>query len=204
MPNANVVEIDACLNDCIAWCESNTNVEFVKHYQPLLTSARREFDRILKESDAHFVDWKREEIEDKLAWKHLAIELRTTQNSLRSINAVGYPDERVRYWDGEILTAAVTEMIEYLKERASAIENSAEMIEALERRLARAHGENDDEERTYDIYRRHATQRAQIFGAVTSLISKFRGSMRRHLGKHNEEYKSLRWPFAINSDRTVL
>lgn len=204
MPNANVIELEACFEDVLRYCESHADLDFVKYYYPRLVNAWKTYNTAMKESDSKFVEWRHEEEEDRLMWKHLAVELAATQRRLRSLNAVGYPDTKIRYWDEGALAAAVNDMLAYLQERKASIEGSAEMIEKLKQKLSRASAEARDESSVFRQYQRFASNRADALGSLSAHLWDFRGAMRRQLGKTSADYAAIRWPFSLNPDDGVL
>lgn len=204
MAHANVLELETCLDECLAYCGANPAQEFVKFYEPRLEHAKQRWYDSVEVSDAHYLAWQREFRADRVAWKKLGTELAKTQNELRKVNAVGYPDETVRHWDEEILASYVREMIDYLEQRRDVIDLAAERIEALTRVLAAAQGETSDADNALDSYKRHVLFRAEAMGTLVATIGDFRVAMRRTLGKRDEAYKGIRWPMSVMPDEPVL
>lgn len=204
MATANVIELETCLKQAIEYCEQHPEHEFVEYHKPRLALARRKWEQSVRVSDEHYLTWQTEVRDDKTAWRGVANELKKTQKTLRRVNAIGFPTETVLYWDEEILAAAVQEMLGYLEDRRDAIEEAAELIEALERRLSIAQGEVSQADEAFREYNRHVLFRSAALGTLSATIADFRISMRRHLGKTDEEYLSIRWPITVAPDEPVL
>ncbi|RAL23556.1 hypothetical protein DL240_05190 [Lujinxingia litoralis] len=204
MSVANVFELNKCLDDSIRYCEEHSTREHCAIFGPRLRKARRDFNEALKATDRQFTQWRMESRDDKLAWKHLASELRQTQNELARVGAVGYASERVMYWDPNILLAAVAEMVEYLEDRAEQIDFAREYADKLQRQAEKARGESKEEGSAFANYTRFATLRSDAFSEVADTLSGFRQMLRRELGKENADYQSIRWPLTLSPDETVL
>ncbi len=204
MATANVIELETCLKECLDYCRAKTGEEFVDFYLPRLEHAAQKWERSVEMSDKYYLQWQKEFIEDKLAWKHLGAELRATQKMLARLGAEGYDKEIFYHWDEEILTEQVEQMIAYLSERKDVIDEAPAAIQGLQRRLDAATGETSEMDDALHEYNRHVMFRAEAMGTLSNVLSNFRESMRRQLGKKNPEYKSIRWPLTLNPDEPVL
>lgn len=204
MANANVIELETCLEQSLAYCEANAGDDFVKFYQPRLQHAKARWDETVRESDAAYLAWHADFRDDRIRWKKLGQELKATQNMLRKVNAIGYPDATVRHWDEEILTAAVREMLDYLAARTDVLELAAERMETLTRRLDAANNAESDQEHALQKYKRHVLFRAEALLTLNSTIAEFRIAFRRQAGKRSKAYQSIRWPMSIAPDEPVL
>lgn len=204
MATANVVELEACIKDCLAYCEKNSELDFVKYFQPRLQRADRKFRDSVEVSDAQYRAWAQESISDKQAWKALGRQLKATQLYLGRVNAVGYPDKTVLHWDVDLLKAAVSGMLTWLGEHAEDVEDASDHIDQLERLVEIAEKERFQRDDALDDYARHAQFRSEAFGTLGATLGDFRKAMRRTLGKHDEGYRSIRWPFSLAPDRPVL
>lgn len=204
MANANVLELETCLDECIAYCATHQKRDFVEFYEPRLLHAKERWYESVEVSDRHYLDWQREFREDRIAWRKLATEYKATQDALRKLNAVGYPDEIVRYWDEDILTAAVEKLVGYLESRKDVISIADERIEALTRGTASAQGEDTAADAALRQFKLQVLFRAEAMGTMTSAIGDFRVAMRRSLGKKSDEYLSIRWPMTVAPDEPVL
>lgn len=204
MANANVLELETCIEQCIQWCHQNPDHDFVTFYEPRLTQAKARWYETVATSDRHYLEWQREFREDRRAWKKLATELKKTQDALRKVNAVGYPDDVVRHWDEEILAAYVEQLIGYLEARTDVLDLAAERIELLDRHLAAARGDDAETSTAFRAFKSHVLFRAEAMGTMTATIADFRVAMRRTLGKKSEKYKSIRWPMTVAPDEPVL
>lgn len=204
MSYANVLELERCVEACIEYCRSQPEHAFAQHFLPLLEHARRKYHDNFRDTDASFIRWRREAIEDKIVWKELARELKSIQKMLREVNAIGSPQTKVAYWDTEILTASVDEMSGYLRAHVADLPEAEERIEQLQRKLEAARSEDADEHDTLEAFRRMATFRTQALGTLDSTLTDFRNSMRRHLGKHDATYQAIPWPMSLSPDQRVI
>lgn len=204
MAYANVIELETAVAECIAYCDTNPDADFVQTFGPRLRHAAAKFEESVAESDRHFVTWQNGLRTDKLAWKKLGKELRAAQATLARQGAVGYPDERVLHWDPEILTDAVGNMVAYLKERGKAVEGGSDHAERLESLLSSARGEKKDAGSALAEYSRLVLFRAGAMATLASTIGDFRTAMRRTLGKRHPEYAAIRWPMSVAPDVPVL
>ncbi|MBA2661838.1 MAG: hypothetical protein H0U74_06055 [Bradymonadaceae bacterium] len=204
MANANIVELTTCLDDALVYCQKHPEREHVQVMAPRLAKAKRDLLEGIETTDAHFTHWRDEAGSDRLAWKHLANQLATLQRRLASVNAVGYPDQYVMYWDTEPLQAAVVAMVSYLRARTDQISFAQEQIDKLERQLERCEVDDQGTDAALRTYRRYIQLRADGIREAGDNIGAFRRLMRRELGTEHAEYKSIRWPFSIASDDHVL
>jgi len=204
MPNANVIELEACLEDVLKYCDAHPNEAFVQYYHPRVLSSWHTYSSAMSESDAKFIQWRREEEDDRMMWKHVAKELAATQRQLKRINAVGFPSEKLGHWDEEALVDLVNEMLAYLHERRAALEGASKMEEGLKLKLSRAKVEQTQDSQAFREYRRIASTRADALGSLAANLWDFRGALRRQLGKRDETYTAIRWPYSLNPDETVL
>lgn len=204
MATANTIELETCMKQCLAYCEVHPEHEFVAYHMPRLKRADEKYRRIVRESDQKFIQWRREEQQDKLAWKKLGGQARSTQRTLKRVNAVDYPTEKLHHWDEEKLVNLVERLMAFLDARRDSIDEAASLYESLERALDVARDEESDEHSAFDDYSRHASARAAVYGTISNALGNFRESMRRYLGRDHEEYKSIRWPITLMPDQTVL
>lgn len=204
MATANTIELETCMKQCLAYCEANPEHEFVEYHFPRLRRAHVKYENVLRQSDEKFIEWRREEQQDKLAWKRLGATARATQRALKRVNAVDYPSKRLHHWDEERLVALVERLMTFLDQRRDSIEDAGELFEGLERALSAAEGEGGGESESFDVYVRHASARANAFGSYANALGDFRESMRRYLGIEHEDYASIRWPITLSPDQSVL
>ncbi|MFU8802552.1 MAG: hypothetical protein ACNA8W_01970 [Bradymonadaceae bacterium] len=204
MSNANVFELTQCLKDSLEYCENNPQTELCLYFHTRLASAQQEFHEGLKMTDGHFAHWRNEAGDDRLSWKHLAMELSKTQGRLGKVGAIGYPDQKVKYWNPASLELVVREMIAYLKSRSEQIAFASEQVEKLERQLERCFSETQEATDALRTYSRFVQMRSNAINNATNTIASFRQAMRRDLGKEHPAYKSIRWPFAVATDEAVL
>ena len=204
MAHSNVLELETCLDECLAYCATHPKHEFVAFYHPRLQQAKERWVETVEVSDYHYLAWQKEFREDRVAWRKLSTELKKTQDALRRVNAVGYDESTVRHWDEELLTDAVNELLEYLRSRVDVLDIAQERIEALERLLGAAKSEVSDADTALSAFKRHVMFRADAMGAMIATIGDFRVAMRRELGKKSDEYRSIRWPMSVAPDEPVL
>lgn len=204
MGNANVLELETCLEECIAYCAAHPKRDFVPFYAPRLAQAKQRWDESVAVSDHHYLNWQKEFREDRVQWRKLSNEYKQTQTALRRVNAVGYPEATVRYWDEEILADAVRDMVAYLDARRDVLDIAAERAELLTRSLSAAHSDDDIAEAALRQFKLHVLFRAQAMGTMSATIGDFRVAMRRAMGKKSDEYLSIRWPMTVAPDEPVL
>lgn len=204
MANVNFNELQVCLDDCLAYCKKHPERPHVREMEARLIRADQEFKQGIAISDRKFTVWRDEHGDEMLQRKHLANQLASLQRKLASVNAVGFPSQRVMYWDQELLENAVLAMITYLRARVDVISFAQEQIDVLERRLDNCRGEDDDSERALKNYTRHVALRADGMRMATDTIAAMRRTMRRELGKNSADYQSIRWPFDVASDESIL
>ncbi len=204
MSNVNFNELQICLNDCLAYCKKHPEREHVRELGARLVRAEQEFNQGIASSDRKFVQWRNEATDEKLQWKHLANHLASLQRKLGSINAVGYPERRVMYWDTELLENAVQEMVAYLRARVDVIPFAQDEVGNLERRLENCRNEDVDSDRALRAYTRQVSERADGMRMAIDNIGAFRRAMRRELGINHPDYQSIRWPFDVATDERIL
>ncbi len=204
MPNANVIELEACLEDVLKYCDANPNTAFVQYYHPRVLNSWQTYKSAMTESDAKFIQWRREEEDDRMMWKHVARELASVQRQLKRINAVGFPSEKLGHWDEEALADLVNEMLAYLQERRAALEGASKMEDGLKMKLSRAKVEDTADSLAFREYRRIASTRADALGSLSAHLWDFRGALRRQAGKRDPAYTAIRWPYSMNPDDNVL
>lgn len=204
MSYANVFELTKCLDDCLAYCQEHPDREHARFHQPLLEEAKRELDDTTEKAGREFTEWRMENRDDQLAWKHLAGELRSIQDQLESVNAIGFIDQRIRYWNRERLLAAVDAMLTYLREHEEDLDFAADCADKLERRRRKAISEGDEADRALDDYVRFSKMRADGLSNAKDTIANFRKVLRRDLSTRDEDYQSIQWPQQVASDNKVL
>ena len=204
MPNANLIELETSLHDCVKYCETHSDSELGRLYYKRLARTKHQLESSIATSDDYHVKWRTEEREHVIAWKQLAQVLNETKRRLRSINAKGFRPGQVLYWDREILTDEVNAMVEYLKEHQDAFDFSSNTIERIDRLLDTTVSEGGEELRARKDFQRFVDIRREAISEAGSMIGEFRVAMRRVLGKTHPDYQSIFWPYAIASDEGVL
>lgn len=204
MSYANVFELNACLDDSLNYCKSHPERRHCQDFSGLLAAAKANLDKGLKVSDERFSHWRMEDGDGRLAWKHLSKELAAVQNKLRRVNAIGYLDQKVMYWDPEMLVAAVNEMVDYLRERTDDLDFAADAADSMERQLERATSEKAESNQALKEYKRFSQVRSDAMVNTVDTIASFRRAVRRELGQHHADYQAIRWPQAVASDEAVL
>ncbi len=204
MPYANISEVKACLADCLAYCKEHGDVDYCAYYLPQIREVVDDIKEAWTTTDRYFAQWRREAGEDKLSWKNVAKLLREVQGRLQRIDAVGYPDRRVMYWDEEILEAAVREMMDYLSERSDVIDFADDYLNRFDLLLDTAHTEHNQSADALRSYQQHFRARRDTLSNAYHIIAEFRDSMRNHLGKDHPDYQKIRWAWSVSPDETVL
>jgi hypothetical protein len=204
MPYANISEVNACLEDCIAYCEEHQDAEYCVKYGPQLAEARHNISQTWEETDERFNTWRREVGQDKVSWKKLATLLREVQRRLERVDAIGFPDRRVLYWDEPLLEVAARDMIDYLSERQGDIGFAEDYISRMEQLIDVAHTEHGESSDALRSYQRHFRTRRDSLSNAYHVIGAFRDSIRRDLGKDHPDYQSIRWAWSVSPDQRVL
>lgn len=201
---ANVFELTACLDDCIEYCRRYSERKHSQFHGPLLRDAKRELEQTTEKADEEFVEWRMESREDRLAWKHLGRRVSAIQRKLDAVNAIGYVDQNVNYWDPETLLAVVDEMVDYLRARVEDIEFAEDEADKLERLRNKALSEDDESERALDEYIRYSKMRSDGLTTAKDTIANFRKALRRDLTRRDEDYQAIRWPHQVAPDDRVI
>lgn len=204
MPNANLIELETSLKDCLRYCEQQPNSELAKLYYKRLKFVSDQLHQSIKESDQHHARWRTEEREQLVSWKQLAHALRDTQNKLRRIGALGFPEQRIMYWNTDALLRVVAAMDEYLREHADSIEFAIEDADKMQRIISQVNAEAQDEDIALKSFQRFVELRREGIAEAGNMIGEFRQAMRRVLGKRHDDYQNIFWPYAIASDENVL
>lgn len=204
MPYANISETTACLNDCIDFAKEHQELDYCEHHLPLMLDVRAELKEAWDTTDKYFSKWRREAGEDKVSYKNIAKLLQEIQRRLERIDAIGYPDRRVMYWDEELLEQAVAEMVTYLEEHRDNIDFADDYLTRMEQLLDTAHTEHDQSEDALRAYQRFFRSRRDALSNAYHIIGEFRDSIRRNLGKDHPDYQRIRWAWSVSPDQTVL
>ena len=204
MANANMIELETSLAECIRYCEAHPTAEPSRLFKDRLVAAQHNLASNVQNSDTYHVKWRAEELSHLKVWKELSKLINTTKRRLRSINALGVQGRQVMYWDREILKAEAETLKAYLHEHASSIDFAQDTIERIDRFLDAANLEQSNEERALKDFQRFVSMRREAISDAGSVIGEFRVAMRRILGKNDPEYQGIFWPYAIASDSNVL
>lgn len=201
---ANIFELTKCLKDCLEYCREHPDREHAEFHKPLLRDALRELEQSTDRANEEFTEWRMENRDEQLAWKHLAKQLRSVQEQLESVNAIGYFDQKVMYWDRRPLAAAVDKMVAYLRDRTDVIDFADKSADKLERQKRKALSEDDEADQALDEYLRTSKMRANGLVRAKETISGFRKALRRDIGRRSEDYQAIRWPQQVAPDQGVL
>lgn len=204
MPSANTVELETSLRDCVAYCERHPNSTVSEIFREKLVMSQRRYYESIRTSDEQHVKWRTEQREQKLAWKHLAGELRDVQNRLRRMGAIDFPSERILYWDEQLLVAAIARMQSYLTEHQDNLEFATGSLEKFERLLSDTRSEGRDADEALRSFQRFVDLRREAMTQAAAIIGEFRVALRRTVGKKDPEYNAIFWPYAIASSEGVL
>lgn len=204
MSYANVFELTKCLQDCLEYCRQHPDRGHSQFYESLIRNAKEELEQSTDKANQEFTEWRMESRDDKLAWKHLAAKLASIQKQLDAVNAIGFLDQKVMYWNRPNLVAAVDKMILYLRERTDDIEFAADEADALERQKQKAQSEDNEADRALDDYIRFSKLRSDGLTNAKETIANFRKALRRDLTIRSAEYQAIRWPQQVAPDERVL
>lgn len=204
MPNVNVADLRASLKSCVEFCREHEERDYCERHLPRLERALHELRESRRETDEYFAEWRVEQRQERKSWKELAKTLREAQEELDRVNAVGFPDQRIRYWDEELLEETVREMVSYLEQRTDEIEFAADYADRLTRTLDGAVDEDDEQSDALRAYQRRVKKRSDAMGGAAQVIADFRELLRDELGTDDPEYQSLRWPYALSPDEAAM
>ena len=204
MANVNMAELRSALESCVEFCREHDDRDYCQRHKALLEDALEELDESRRETDEYFADWRVEQRQQKKAWKDLAKELRETQKELGRVNAMGYPDERIMYWDEEILEETLEEMIAYLEDHADDYEFAEDQAGTLERKLEFAHDKGEDQKDALRVYQTKVKKRSDAMGGAAQVVRDFRQLLRDQLGEGHDDYESIRWPYGISPDEATF
>lgn len=204
MPSVNVAELRASLKSCLEYCQEHPERGFCERQQPLLERAMEKFEESRAETDHFYAKWRAKWRDEKQAWKALSKTFAQTQRQLDAVNATGYPDQTVRYWDKNELRDVVETLIDYLEGRSEEIDFAADEAGKLERELEAAEDSVKDQEDALRVYNRRVKKRSDARGQAVEAVRDFREVMRDELGVDHEEYQSVRWPYAVSPDEGVI
>lgn len=204
MAYATIAEMEVCLADCVRYCEQNPGSAQCVRFGARLKQVLAEFHATETIADRQFSSWRREEGLDKASWKRVATLLRDVQRELREVDAIGYPDQRVMYWDEELLEAAARQMMDYLRARSADFGFATEYLTRFEQAISAAHGEGQQSGEALRTFHNHVGARREALTNATQLISEVRSFMRKKLGADHPDYRSIRWVWALSPDEPVL
>ena len=204
MANANIIELETCVSDCLRAFQANPDAEFTRIYLEPLLKVQRRWQNSVALSEKHHLRWRAEERDELVSFKHLANALREAQIQLRRIGAIDFPESRVMYWDQELLLSAVAQMREYFEEHREQIEFAGEFLDRFERLQSGALSESRDVGAALKEFQRFVDMRRESLHEVTALLTEIRIGMRRILGKKHPVYTGVRWPYALATDEGVL
>lgn len=204
MSYANVSELRFCLKDCIKFCEEHPEKEYCQVHGPRLEQTLETLMSVILKTDKKWSNFMSERGEDKTAWKKLSKALSAAQGELARVDAIGFPDAKLKYWYEEGLARVAEEMVEYLEARKDTIEFADKHITALETALDSARSEDVESTRSLREYNRYAGSRKDAIADCSHVIGGFRDSIRRDLGQDAPEYNEIRWAQSVSPDKTVL
>lgn len=204
MPYSNVAELRRCLEDCVEFCEEHPTLKACQLYRERLEETLDDLEESIALTDKHYAAWRREWREDKVAWKKLSKVIKEVQRRLDEVDAIGYPNQAVSYWDEERLKERVDDMRIYLKDHKDDIEFAQQYLDKLDRLTGLADDEEEEMEDSYDEYYRFSHFRRRALSQTNQVIGDFREELRTDLGTSNEGYQSIRWAMSVSPDETVL
>lgn len=204
MTYSSIAEIEMCLADCLRYCQKHPGSVHCQRFSSRLKRVAKDFEQTGESATAQFSAWRQEDGLNKQGWKVVATLLRDVQRELKGIDAIGYPDQRVMYWDEELMEVAAREMMAYLQGAAEHIPFASDYLSRFEQAIGRAHGEVAETNQALQTFNNHIGARRRALDDATQLIIEMRSSMRRDLGKDNPEYQSIRWAWALSPDEPVL
>jgi len=204
MPNVNMANLRASLEQCVEFCRDNDNRDYCARHLPMLEEALEELKESREETDDRYADWRDRRQDQLQAWKRVAKLLDETQRELNRVNAVGYPDQKVRYWDQELLEGVVEEMIEYLRARTDEIESAETYADKLRRELDEALEEIEKQEKALRLYQRLVEKRTDAMAGAAQAVKDFRALLEDEIGTDHPDYEGIRWPYALSPTEAGL
>lgn len=203
MPSVNAAELRASLKSCIEFCQDHSDREYCERQRPLLERALERYRESRDETDRYYAEWREEWRTQKQCWKEVSQTLADVQDQLEAVNAVGYPDRTVRYWDEEELRDIVEDMIAFLEDNDD-IEFAENEAGKLERKLEAAEQAVEDQKDALRAYNRRVKKRSDSWGQAVEAVRDFRELVRDELGSDHPEYESIRWPYAVSPDDGII
>jgi len=204
MPNVNMADLRSSLRGCVEYCRNHEERDFCQRHLPLLEDALEELVESRKETDEYYAKWRGQRRSHRQAWKSVSSLFAETQQELDRVNAVGYPDQTVRYWDEELLEEVVEEMIEYLEARRDSIESASEYIDKLDRELGKAREELEAKKTALRGYQRRVKKRSDAMAGAAQAIMDFREILEDELGSKHPDYDEIRWPYALTQYEATM
>ena len=204
MPNANLVELETSLKDCLRYCERHPESDLARLYHKRLRFVHDQLHESIRESDRQHARWRAEERDHLVAWKQLAHVVRELQNRLRRYDAQDFPAQRILYWDQARLMALVDALRGYLEDHAQGLDFAQEELDRLARAVEKTQAEQQDETTALKAFERFVDLRREGISEAGNLLGEFRVAMRRVLGKKHADYTGIFWPYSIASDENVL
>lgn len=198
MPNVNMASLRASLEQCVEFCREHDDREYCARHLPMLEEALEELEGSRQETDDQYAEWRNRRQSQLQIWKSLAKLLDETQEELNRVNAVGYPDQTIRYWNRDLLEEVVEEMIEYLEARTDEIESAGRYADKLRRELASANEEVDKQKKALRNYQRRVKKRSDAMAGAAQAIMDFRELLEDEVGTDHPEYEGIRWPYALS------
>ncbi len=203
MSNANFIELETCIEHCINYCATHKSLDFVEIYEPRLVYARTRFDEGVETSDKKYLVWQSAVADETRAWKSVASQLKMLQKEIASMGCSDYPSERIMYWDTEILSDSVAQLLTFI----DSFEEKAELkedVDKIKRGLSAAQSKRILSHEKVSEYSRFSRMRSEALGTLNATLGDFRKSMRRNLGKQSEDYNAIRWPMTLAPDERIL
>lgn len=204
MAYSNIIELRACMADCLAYCDKHQDLEFVGFHHPRLIHAHQSFEEAIKKSDRFFKVYTDSNIADKQAWKAASVSLRKLQKNLERYEVSGFPSEIILYWDTDVFRGHAQRMIDWLAKHEEAYPGMSDDATEFRRLCEGAESARVTRDNAIAEYARQAQFRAAAFGTLSTFLTEFRRSSKRNLGKSNSEYQAIRWPFGLAPDRPIL
>lgn len=204
MPHANYMELQRCLEDCITYCDEYPDRPICKRHKARLVETLEQLQRAKSITDREYASWRHEFGENKNQWKQLSKTLKEVQRELNRIDASGFPQLSVGYWDEQRLEDAVKKMQEYLEQNREEIPFADEYLDKFERMFRALNRENKQTAKAFDSFIKYTEFRRKALSQTNHVIADFRSQLRDELGEKHPEYKSIRWAHSVSPDESVL
>ncbi len=181
MPRKNTInfmQIQHGLEEAIAQCKNTPEAPYASLQGPFLESVYANLLDVTRRTDKTYGSW-REFIKGRLlAAKHLSKHFEGVRDELGEYGVKARPSGRVGYWDHELLTDAVAELLVCLEESAEEAPEAPEWSEELTQLLRAFERSMREEKQAVEDYQRVAPLRRQAIYRAMNAVDEFQAISR--------------------------